>query len=117
MDATCAPAEMRWSQRLLNRFVQRGNSHYKQLIHSFLGDLYREPCRRCPDRVFAEGGVQEAVLEAKKAGKARYKRFAGHKDPHVHLCMPQKAAEHGLHFDTVQVPLNVMDAHFAASRI
>ncbi len=38
--------------------------------------------------------------------------FTGHKDPHVHLYMLQKAAEHGFHFDTVQMPLNVMDAHF-----
>src|SRR5437660_1270490 len=65
-----------------------------------------------PDRIFAEGGAQEAVLEAKKAGKVRYIGFTGHKDPHVHLYMRQKAAEHGFHFDTVQMPLNVMDAHF-----
>ena len=65
-----------------------------------------------PDRIFAEGGAQEAVLEAKKAGKVRYIGFTGHKDPHVHLYMLQKAAEHNFHFDTVQMPLNVMDAHF-----
>ncbi len=67
-----------------------------------------------PDRIFAEGGAQEAALEAKKAGKVRYIGFTGHKDPHVHLYMLQKAAEHGFHFATVQMPLNVMDAHFCS---
>jgi len=65
-----------------------------------------------PNRVFAEKGAQEAVLEAKKAGKVRYIGFTGHKDPHVHLYMLQVATEHGYQFDTVQMPLNVMDAHF-----
>lgn len=65
-----------------------------------------------PDRIFAEGGAQEAVLEAKKAGKVRYIGFTGHKDPHIHLYMLEVAAKHGFHFDTVQMPLNVMDAHF-----
>jgi predicted aldo/keto reductase-like oxidoreductase len=65
-----------------------------------------------PDRIFAEGGAHEAVLEAKKAGKVRYIGFTGHKDPHVHLYMLEVAAKHGFVFDTVQMPLNVMDAHF-----
>ncbi len=65
-----------------------------------------------PDRIFAEGGAQEAVLEAKKAGKVRYIGFTGHKDPHIHLYMLDVADRHGFQFDTVQMPLNVMDAHF-----
>jgi predicted aldo/keto reductase-like oxidoreductase len=65
-----------------------------------------------PDRIFAKDGAMEAVLEAKKAGKVRFIGFTGHKDPHVHLHMLLVAAEHGFHFDTVQMPLNVMDAHF-----
>src|SRR5438270_4042285 len=65
-----------------------------------------------PDRIFAEQGAQEAVLEAKKAGKIRYIGFTGHKDPHIHLYMLEVAAKHNFHFDTVQMPLNVMDAHF-----
>lgn len=65
-----------------------------------------------PDRIFAEGGANEAVLEAKKAGKIRYIGFTGHKDPHIHLHMLKMAADHGFHFDTCQMPLNVMDAHF-----
>ena len=65
-----------------------------------------------PDRVFAEGGAHEAMLEAKKAGKIRYIGFTGHKDPVVHLRMLEIAAQHQFHFDAVQMPLNVMDAHF-----
>jgi len=65
-----------------------------------------------PDRIFAEGGAHEAVVEAKKAGKVRYIGFTGNKDPHVHLYMLEVAAKHGFVFDTVQMPLNVMDAHF-----
>jgi predicted aldo/keto reductase-like oxidoreductase len=65
-----------------------------------------------PDRIFAENGAHEAVLEAKKAGKVRYIGFTGHKDPHIHLYMLEVAARNKFHFDTVQMPLNVMDAHF-----
>lgn len=65
-----------------------------------------------PDRIFAAGGAMEAVLEAKEAGKVRFIGFTGHKDPQIHLYMLQVAAKHGFHFDTVQMPLNVMDAHF-----
>src|SRR5262249_53999699 len=65
-----------------------------------------------PDRVFAEGGAQEAVLAAKKAGKVRYIGFTGHKDPLVHLRMLEVAKARTVHFDTAQMPLNVLDAHF-----
>ena len=65
-----------------------------------------------PDRIFAEGGAQEAVVQAKKAGKIRYIGFTGHKDPVVHLRMLEVAAKHQFRFDAVQMPLNVMDAHF-----
>jgi aryl-alcohol dehydrogenase-like predicted oxidoreductase len=65
-----------------------------------------------PDRIFAEGGAQEAVVAAQKAGKTRFIGFTGHKDPLVHLRMLETAAKHGFHFDTAQMPLNLMDAHF-----
>lgn len=65
-----------------------------------------------PDRFFAAGGAVEAVVEARKAGKARYIGFTGHKDPLVHLRMLDEARSRGFRFDTVQMPLNVMDAHF-----
>jgi predicted aldo/keto reductase-like oxidoreductase len=64
------------------------------------------------DRIFGEDGAMEAFTAAKKAGKIRYMGFTGHKDPQVHLYMLAKARQHGVRFDTVQMPLNVMDAHF-----
>jgi uncharacterized protein len=65
-----------------------------------------------PDRIFAAGGAIEAAVAAKKAGKIRYIGFTGHKDPAVHLRMLETAQKHDFHFDTVQMPVNVMDAHF-----
>jgi aryl-alcohol dehydrogenase-like predicted oxidoreductase len=65
-----------------------------------------------PDRIFAEGGAMEAMQDAKQTGKVRYIGFTGHKDPLVHLRMLDIARQHSFHFDAVQMPLNVMDAHF-----
>lgn len=65
-----------------------------------------------PDRIFAAGGALEAVLEAKKAGKIRYIGFTGHKSPGIHLKMLATASAHQFTFDSVQMPLNVMDHHF-----
>jgi len=65
-----------------------------------------------PDRIFAPGGALEAMLEAQKAGKIRYIGFTGHKSPDIHLQMLATASKHGFTFDAVQMPLNVMDAHF-----
>jgi aryl-alcohol dehydrogenase-like predicted oxidoreductase len=65
-----------------------------------------------PERIFAEGGGMEAVLEARKAGKVRFIGFTGHKSPDIHLKMLATASQHGFKFDAVQMPLNVMDAHF-----
>jgi aryl-alcohol dehydrogenase-like predicted oxidoreductase len=65
-----------------------------------------------PHRIFGESGANAALLEAREAGKLRYIGFTGHKDPHIHLHMLEVAAQHGFKFDTVQMPLNVMDAHY-----
>jgi predicted aldo/keto reductase-like oxidoreductase len=65
-----------------------------------------------PDRIFAAGGALEAVLQAQKDGKVRYIGFTGHKSPDIHLKMLNTAAAHHFSFGTVQMPLNVMDAHF-----
>ena len=65
-----------------------------------------------PDRIFAPGGAMEAAIAARQAGKIRYIGFTGHKDPAVHLRMLEIAQKHNFHFDTVQMPINVMDAHF-----
>jgi aryl-alcohol dehydrogenase-like predicted oxidoreductase len=65
-----------------------------------------------PDRFFAPNGPLEALMDAKKAGKIRYIGFTGHKDPAVHLRMLEVAAQHNFHFDSCQMPLNVLDYHF-----
>jgi len=65
-----------------------------------------------PERLFAPGGAMEAALEAKRAGKIRLIGFTGHKSPDIHLKTLATAADHKFTFDAVQMPLNVMDAHF-----
>lgn len=65
-----------------------------------------------PDRIFRSGGAQEALREAREAGKVRFIGFTGHKNPHIHLHMLDVARDHGAVFDTAQMPLNVLDAHF-----
>ncbi len=64
------------------------------------------------DRCFAKGGAIAALEEAKKAGKIRFIGFTGHKDPIVHNRMLDVAAEHNFHFDSCQMPLNLLDANF-----
>jgi len=65
-----------------------------------------------PHRIFDEEGANAALVEARVAGKLRYIGFTGHKDPHIHRYMLEVAGENGFDFDTVQMPLNVMDAHY-----
>jgi aryl-alcohol dehydrogenase-like predicted oxidoreductase len=61
-----------------------------------------------PDLIFAPGGASEALLQAKQQGKVRAIGFTGHKDPSIHLRM----LAHNFPFDTVQMPLNCLDATF-----
>lgn len=65
-----------------------------------------------PERVFADGGAVEALVAARQAGKIRFIGFTGHKSPRWHLAMLREADRHGFAFDTVQMPLNVLDAHY-----
>lgn len=60
-----------------------------------------------PDLISRPGGVLEALDEAKRSGKIRFAGFTGHKDPALHLRTLDLYP-----FDTVQMPVNVMDAHF-----
>lgn len=61
-----------------------------------------------PERHFADGGVVEALEEAKRQGKIRFHGFTGHKHPDIHLAM----LEYGFPFDTCQLPLNCFDSSF-----
>ena len=54
-----------------------------------------------------EGGLK-AALEAKEAGKVRFIGFTGHRDPKAHLEMLDLRHP----WDTVQMPLNVLDASY-----
>jgi aryl-alcohol dehydrogenase-like predicted oxidoreductase len=65
-----------------------------------------------PHRIFDEQGANAALIEARDAGKIRFIGFTGHKDPHIHLHTLEVAKENAFEFDTVQMPLNVMDAHY-----
>jgi len=65
-----------------------------------------------PHRIFDDKGANAALLEARDAGKISYIGFTGHKDPRIHLYMLEVASQYGFTFDTVQMPLNVMDAHY-----
>lgn len=60
-----------------------------------------------PDWIFDRGALK-AALEARKAGKVRYIGFTGHKDIDIHLKMLAKPFE----WDTVQMPINILDAHY-----
>ena len=64
-----------------------------------------------PERVFRDGAIA-ALEDARRAGKVRFVGFTGHKSPALHLAMLDAATAHGFRFDTVQMPLNVLDAHF-----
>jgi uncharacterized protein len=61
-----------------------------------------------PDLIFAPNGAAEALLQAKQQGKVRFVGFTGHKDPSIHL----KMLSYNFPFDTVQMPLNCLDATF-----
>jgi len=65
-----------------------------------------------PHRIFHEDGANAALVEARAAGKLRYIGFTGHKDPQIHLHMVEVARQNGFKFDAVQMPLNLMDAHY-----
>src|SRR5215207_3707208 len=65
-----------------------------------------------PHRIFEDHGANAALIEARDAGKIRFIGFTGHKDPRIHLYMLEVAKENGFQFDAVQMPLNVMDAHY-----
>jgi uncharacterized protein len=125
-------SEVRMGQALRNGYRQkvflmtkmdgRTATEYNKQLEQSLGRLqtdmidlvqFHEIIRmEDPDRIFASGGAIEAAIAARQAGKIRYIGFTGHKDPAVHLRMLETAQKHNFHFDTVQMPINVMDAHF-----
>jgi predicted aldo/keto reductase-like oxidoreductase len=107
---------------LMTKLDGRTATEYNKQLEQSLGRLhtdvidlvqFHEVIRmEDPDRIFADDGAIHAAIAARKAGKIRYIGFTGHKDPAVHLRMLEVAKAHDFHFDTIQMPVNVMDAHF-----
>jgi aryl-alcohol dehydrogenase-like predicted oxidoreductase len=79
-----------------------------QTDHLDLWQIHEVIYETDPDLIFAPGGAAEALLQAKQQGKVRAIGFTGHKDPSIHLRM----LSHNFPFDTVQMPLNCLDASF-----
>jgi aryl-alcohol dehydrogenase-like predicted oxidoreductase len=93
--------------RQLDESLRRLQVDYLDLVQHHEVIRYEDP-----HRIFHEEGANAALVEAREAGKLRYIGFTGHKDPRIHLYMLEVAAAHGFTFDAVQMPLNVMDAHY-----
>lgn len=77
-------------------------------------DLYQCHAIQYPGdgkRIFdPENGALKALKEAKKAGKIRFIGFTGHREPKIHLDM----IDMPYGWDSVQMPLNIMDAHYSS---
>jgi predicted aldo/keto reductase-like oxidoreductase len=95
------------AEQQLNQSLQRLQTDHIDLLqfHEVIRD-------NDPERIFAAGGGMEAVVKAKRAGKVRFIGFTGHKSPDIHNKMLETAFAHNFTFDAVQMPLNVMDAHY-----
>jgi aryl-alcohol dehydrogenase-like predicted oxidoreductase len=103
--------------KLDGRTAEAFTTQLDQSLHRLLTDhvdliQFHENIRRDDaDRIFADGGAFEAALAAQRAGKVRYIGFTGHKSPALHLHMIELADARDFVFDTVQMPINVFDAH------
>ncbi len=95
------------AKRQLDESLRRLKTDHIDLVQHHEVIRYEDP-----HRVFDEEGANAALVDARTAGKIRYIGFTGHKDPRIHLHMLEVAAEYGFEFDAVQMPLNVMDAHY-----
>ena len=60
-----------------------------------------------PEKIFTQGAI-EAAVKAKEAGKIRFIGFTGHRWPHLFRQM----LDYDFAWDTVQHPVNLLDAHY-----
>ena len=97
----------REAERQLNESLRRLGVDMIDLVQHHEVIRYEDP-----HRMFDDDGANAALVDARAAGKIRYIGFTGHKDPHIHLHTLAVARDNGFRFDTVQLPLNVMDAHY-----
>jgi aryl-alcohol dehydrogenase-like predicted oxidoreductase len=63
------------------------------------------------EQIFGPNGAMETAQKAKQEGKIRFIGVTGHSDPEVHLAFIKK-----FDFDTVQMPINVVDYHYKSFR-
>lgn len=63
------------------------------------------------DRILDPGGALEAGEKAKQEGKIRFIGLTGHFNPEIHSQAIKRYT-----FDTIQMPINVMDPHFRSFR-
>lgn len=61
-----------------------------------------------PEWIAGSGGALEAAIAARDAGKVRLVGFTGHKHPDIF----RKTLALDFPWDTVQMPVNVLDAHY-----
>ena len=95
------------AERQLNESLKRLGVETIDLVQHHEVIRYEDP-----HRMFDRDGANAALVDARAAGKLRYIGFTGHKDPHIHLHTLAVARDNGFRFDTVQMPLNLMDAHY-----
>jgi aryl-alcohol dehydrogenase-like predicted oxidoreductase len=79
-----------------------------QTDHLDLWQIHEVTWSDDPDRIFAPGGAAEAMLKAKEAGKTRFIGFTGHKSPSIF----RRMLSQGFPWDTIQMPVSVLDANF-----
>ena len=95
------------AEQQINQSLQRLQTDHIDLLQ------FHEVIRmNDPERIFAQGGGMEAAVKGQQAGKIRYIGFTGHKSPQIHKHMLEVADQHKFQFDSVQMPLNLMDAHY-----
>ena len=79
-----------------------------QTDHLDLWQIHEVVWSTDPDRIFAPGGAADAMLKAKEQGKVRFIGFTGHKSPAIF----RRMLSQGFPWDTLQMPISVLDAHF-----
>ena len=99
--------DVKTARRQLDESLKRLQVDYIDLVQHHEIIRYDDP-----HRIYQEDGAQRALDDARRAGKIKYIGFTGHKDPAIHLHMLEQARQHHARVDTVQMPLNVMDAHY-----
>jgi len=63
------------------------------------------------EQILGPGGAPETAEKAKQEGKIRFIGLTGHFNPEIHLEAVKRYP-----FDTIQMPINVMDPHFRSFR-